>query len=74
MTAAPRAMPFDELELAYEALAEAIDRAGPRNETLFLTKLALALGQHLGSAEPFRQAIAIALQDLPTDLQGDGVS
>ena len=57
--------PFDELEQAYEARAQAIDRAGPHNEAVFLAKLALTLGQQLGSVAPFKEAIAMALQDLP---------
>jgi hypothetical protein len=59
------AMPFQEFEQAYEALAEAIDRAGPRNESLFLAKLALTLANQSGSVGPFRDAIEIALRDLP---------
>ena len=41
-------MPFEHLEQVYEQLAEAIDRAGPANEALFLTKLALTLAHRLG--------------------------
>ena len=57
-------MPFEHLEQAYDALAEAIDRAGPRSEALFLTKLALALAHRLGDLDGFRAAVAEALQDL----------
>ena len=35
------AMPFEDFETAYEALAMAIDSAGPEREALFLTRLAL---------------------------------
>lgn len=61
-------MPFDELEHAYEALAEAIDRAGAEQESLFLAKLALA--HQLGDLERFRQAVAMAQDDLPADAGG----
>ena len=64
------AMPFEDLERVYECLAEAIDRAGPGSEALFLTKLALALGHKLGDAAAFEDAIAIALQDLPAPKDG----
>ena len=64
-TATTPTMPFDELEQAYEVLAEAIDRAGPHNEAVFLAKLALTLGQQLGTVAPFKAAIETALRDLP---------
>lgn len=51
----------EQLERMYEALAVAIDRAGADNEALFLTRLALALGQALGNPEAFEAALAIAL-------------
>jgi hypothetical protein len=63
-----KTMPFDELEHAYEALAEAIDRAGAEQESLFLAKLALA--HQLGDLERFRQAVAMAQDDLPADAGG----
>lgn len=49
------------IEDIYEALAEAIDRAGPENEAVFLTKLALTLGAKLDDADAFREAVRIAL-------------
>lgn len=64
-TAPMPTMSFDDLEQAFEALAEAIDRAGPHNEAVFLAKLALTLGHQLGSVKPFKAAIEMALQDLP---------
>lgn len=51
------------IEAIYEALAEAIDRAGVENEAVFLTKLALTLGATLNDADAFRDAIRIALTD-----------
>jgi hypothetical protein len=60
-------LPFDDLEHVYEHLAQAIDRAGPANEALFLTKLALVLAHELGDRSVVERAIATALADLPTD-------
>lgn len=57
-------MPFADFEKVYACLAEAIDRAGPQHETLFLTKLALALGRQLGDPAAFQDATAMALADL----------
>ncbi len=51
----------EQLERMYEALAVAIDRAGPDDEALFLARLALALGQALGDPDAFEAALAIAL-------------
>ena len=58
-------MRFEELEQAYENLAEAIDRAGPANESLLLAKLALSLAHHIGDIDVVRACIEQALQDLP---------
>jgi hypothetical protein len=56
------AMPPEDFEAAYEALAMAIDSAGPQHEALFLTKLALVLGHELGDIAVFRRAIRTALE------------
>lgn len=53
----------DPLELIYEHLATAIDRAGPEREALFLTRLALTLGHRLGDVAAFRDAVEIALDE-----------
>jgi hypothetical protein len=58
------AMPFEDLEAAYEALAAAIDSAGPEREALFLTRLALVLGHELGDVAAFRTAVQTALEGL----------
>ena len=58
------AMPFEDLEAAYESLAMAIDSAGPEREALFLTRLALVLGNELGDIAAFRNAINTALEGL----------
>lgn len=60
-----RDMSFEHLELAYEALAVAIDKAGPQNETLLLTKLAILLTQKGGDLDVFTEALKVAMQDLP---------
>ena len=56
------AMPSEDFEAAYEALAMAIDSAGPAHEALFLTRLALVLGHELGDIAVFRSAIRTALE------------
>ena len=48
------------IDAIYQALAEAIDRAGPEQEAVFLTKLALTLGAKLDDIDAFRDAIEIA--------------
>lgn len=58
-----------QIEAVYEALAAAIDRAGPANEALFLAKLALLLGQRVGDPAVFAAAVEIALQDLDAPAQ-----
>ena len=56
------AMPSEDFEAAYEALAMAIDSAGPEREALFLTRLALVLGHELDDIAVFRNAIRTALE------------
>ena len=56
------AMPSEDFEAAYEALAMAINSAGPEREALFLTRLALVLGHELGDIAVFRNAIRTALE------------
>jgi hypothetical protein len=55
---------FDDLECAYEALAVAIDQAGPEQAATFLAKLALVLADRLADPAQFDACIAIALKDL----------
>jgi hypothetical protein len=59
------AMPFYDLEKAYDMLADGIDTAGRAHEALFLTKLALVLAREVGDIEIFRKSVAMALMDLP---------
>ena len=57
-------LPFADLEVVYDRLAEAIDAAGPERESLFLAKLALLLSRRLGERAAVEEAIAVALADL----------
>lgn len=52
------------LEAVYDALAQAIDQAGPERAELFLVKLALLNAKTLGDAGAFRCQIDTALRDL----------
>ena len=47
-------------ERLYDALAEAIDRAGPENETLVLTKLVLLLAKQLGDEAAVKNTLLSA--------------
>jgi hypothetical protein len=58
------ALSIDGLETVYDALATAIDDAGPDQALLFLVKLALLNAHALGDAQLFQQHMASALQDL----------
>ena len=57
-------MSVESLETLWERLAEAIDRAGPEHEVLFLTKLALLMGDAVQDANRVQQMMETALQDL----------
>jgi hypothetical protein len=52
------------LETVYDALATAIDQAGPDKTELFLVKLALLQANALGNEAQFHQQVNTALQDL----------
>ena len=52
------------LETVYDALATAIDQAGPDKTELFLVKLALLQANALGNEAQFQQQGNTALQDL----------
>jgi hypothetical protein len=64
MTATPQALTIDGLETVYDALASAIDQAGPDKSQLFLVKLALLNANALGDADLVQAHIDAALQDL----------
>lgn len=51
----------EQSEAFYDRLAEAIDRAGPQGESLFLAKLAMLLAHALGNARAADAAIEQAL-------------
>jgi hypothetical protein len=55
---------LENLENLWEMLANAIDAAGHGREVLFLSKLALLLGNELHDADRVRELIGRALQDL----------
>ena len=57
-------LPLPDLELAYDALAQAIDQAGPEKSELFLVKLALLNAQALGDVARFEQQLHSALKDV----------
>lgn len=63
-TASAPVLDIAGLEAVYDALAVAIDHAGPEKTELFLVKLALLNAQALGCAERFRQQLDAALLDL----------
>lgn len=54
----------EELEEVWELLAEAVDRAGPEREALFLSKLAVLLADALGDRERVGRLVEAALEDL----------
>jgi hypothetical protein len=55
---------LEGLETVYDALAQAIDAAGPEHAARMLTKLALLNAQALGDAQRFQHHLQLALQDL----------
>ena len=57
----------EELAAAYDLIAQAIDRAGAGQESLLLSKLALALAAGLGNLAELEAAIRVAEQGLKTD-------
>ena len=64
MTQPHTGLTIPQLETVYDALAEAIDLAGPRQSELFLTKLCLLLANRMGNPANFAQDVAAALDDL----------
>jgi hypothetical protein len=59
-----QALTNEGLELVYDALASAIDQAGPDKAQLFLVKLALLNANALADEHLFKQQINTAIQDL----------
>lgn len=64
MTSSTSALNIPDLETVYDALATAIDQAGPAKAELFLVKLALLNANALGQPGIVQQHIQSALQDL----------
>ncbi len=64
MTARTPSLSIPDLELVYDALANAIDTAGPDKTELFLVKLALLNANALAAPGVMQQHIQAALQDL----------
>jgi len=60
----PTVLTIPDLETVYDALATAIDQAGPDKATLFLVKLALLNANALASADVFQHHVQAALQDI----------
>ena len=60
----PQALTIPGLEQVYDALATAIDQAGPDKTTLFLVKLALLNANALADPATFTSHIDAALRDL----------
>lgn len=59
-----KTLTIPDLEQVYDALATALDQAGPDRSELFLVKLALLNANALGDARAFEALIAAALRDL----------
>ena len=57
-------IPIATLEAASDLIAEAIDRAGPDKEALFLAKLGLALAAQLNDNNALGATIEAALADI----------
>jgi phosphoribosylaminoimidazole carboxylase (NCAIR synthetase) len=53
-----------QLEQVYDALAQAIDQAGPQHTELFLTKLSLLLANEIADDARVQTLIESALRDL----------
>ena len=60
----PATLTIAGLEQVYDALASALDQAGPEKSELFLVKLALMNAQALGDPAVFEAHISAALKDL----------
>lgn len=60
----PAGLTVPGLEDVYDALAVAIDAAGPAKAELFLVKLALLSADAIADPARFRDLVRIALQDL----------
>lgn len=57
-------MDGDRLEAWWERLGQAVDRAGPDKERLFLVKLALLPGREIDDPARLEKLLGLALEDL----------
>ena len=64
MNTNPTTLTLAGLETTYDALATAIDQAGPDKTRLFLVKLALLNAKALGDEHLFLQHVQTALKNL----------
>lgn len=61
-------------ERLYDALAQAIDAAGPDQESLLLTKLVLLLANQIGDEPAVNQALALAAKQIDAQLTGSAAT
>ena len=61
---AQKSLTLTGLETVYDALAQAVDKAGLDKSELFLVKLALLAARELADEAAFTRLIDAALQDL----------
>ena len=54
----------EELERAFEMIAQALDRAGADKEVQLLAKLALELAHRMGDMQALAEALDVAARDL----------
>jgi len=57
-------MEFEDLEKVYDLLAEAIDRVGPDNEAIFLSKVCLVLSHKIGDLNLVEESIKAGEQNI----------
>ncbi|MCZ8317125.1 hypothetical protein [Phreatobacter sp.] len=67
----PAPLPFEAMERLYEDLADAVDRAGPAQEAVFLTKLVMVMAHRAGDTLDFESCLAAALGNLSCDAAPD---
>ncbi|MDN8613003.1 hypothetical protein [Variovorax ginsengisoli] len=60
------ALPPEARDRVYAECARAISEAGPERESLFLARLALLLFEQVGDEARCREALAQAIDGLPT--------
>jgi hypothetical protein len=64
---------FEQLETLYDELADAIDRAGPAQESVFLAKLVLRMAQEFGQAGRISRLIVECLDEPAAPARGTEV-